>query len=339
MPITIMDPARKLNVSKTTVSCVLNDRKDPLISDSTRQRVMEAAQKMGYRPNRVARALATGRTYVVSLRTPNLYSPFYVQAIRYTESHLRASGYVMMASSSGTGDDCSGWPVDGILALDHARLMEFFIQENRLASVPLVNMGAGCIQYGGGMDCVDIDLYPASKEAVQHLVDSGRRRIIHLHTPGTDFEGDSRRTAYEEVMRNAGLESQLINMCCDEHDDLREISRRTVAQHVRAEGCPDGIFAANDEVALGAYRGLCDLGIRVPDDVALVGCDGIDDLKYLEVPLSTISLPVKEMCRTAWELLQRRMKDPSAPVQHVVLKPQLVIRESSRECSTSVRRW
>ena len=94
-------------------------------------------------------------------------------------------------------------------------------------------------------------------------------------------------------------------------------------------------YAINDEVALGVYRALREMKLRVPHDVALIGCDGIEDTEYLECPLSTIVLPSEEMCRLAWQMLQERIENPALEPRHVVLMPHLAIRESTRRASTS----
>jgi LacI family transcriptional regulator len=94
-------------------------------------------------------------------------------------------------------------------------------------------------------------------------------------------------------------------------------------------GGVDALFCNNDDLALGAYRGLREAGLRVPDDVMLVGCDGIEDMQFLEQPLTTIAIPVEEMCALAWRFLRRRIENPDTPLQHALLQPTLVVRESS----------
>jgi DNA-binding LacI/PurR family transcriptional regulator len=126
-------------------------------------------------------------------------------------------------------------------------------------------------------------------------------------------------------MQAAGLRREYIVAV----DQSRAAAAAAVAAHVEQFGLPDAIFCHNDEMALGAYRSLRLLGVRVPDEVALVGCDGIEDTEYLEVPLTTLRQPLEEMCRLACEFLQRRMAQPDIPVQSAVLLPQLVVRESS----------
>jgi DNA-binding LacI/PurR family transcriptional regulator len=102
-----------------------------------------------------------------------------------------------------------------------------------------------------------------------------------------------------------------------------------IQDYGRDHGRPEAIFCHSDDVALGIYRGLCDAGISVPGNIALAGCDGIEDTEYLECPLTTLVQPVAEMCATAWGFLQMRLEDWTRPAQHAVLRPRLAIRESS----------
>lgn len=110
----------------------------------------------------------------------------------------------------------------------------------------------------------------------------------------------------------------------------RDPARTAVTEHLRRHGCPDGLFCRNDEMAVGAYRAFCDLGIRVPEDVALVGCDGIEEAEYGYCPLSTIVQPFAQMCEAVWQLLARRMQPPDTPLEHIVLPAYLAVRHSPR---------
>jgi LacI family transcriptional regulator len=112
-------------------------------------------------------------------------------------------------------------------------------------------------------------------------------------------------------------------------EQQRTIARQLIQDYIREHGCPEAIFCHSDDVALGIYRGLCDMKIRVPEDVALVGCDGIQDTEYLECPLTTLVQPVAAMCATAWQFLIQRMDHAATKTQKTKLKPKLVIRASS----------
>jgi len=112
-------------------------------------------------------------------------------------------------------------------------------------------------------------------------------------------------------------------------EQQRPIVRDLIKKYVAENGCPDAFFCHSDDVAIGIYRGLCDLKLRVPQNAALIGCDGIQDTEYLECPLTTIVQPVEEMCAKAWQFLLERLEQPDSKKQGIVLKPKLEIRESS----------
>jgi DNA-binding LacI/PurR family transcriptional regulator len=329
MPVTQADVAKAANVSSTTVSRVVNNADDLFISEKTRARVLDVVHKMGYRPNHAARALATGRTNVVALWMPGLAASYFSQVIHCVQREIRQDGFEMIASEYGeqtgwmSGEmGASAWPVDGILIHNGGEWLRTVLKENPMGDKPLVSMGSSPAGVG---DTVEISLRSATREAVRHLVDGGRRRVANLLSRATNCPGDQRRDAYAAVVEDAGLRPEFI--VCD--GATRSSAREALCDYVGRHGRPDGIFCANDDLAIGAYRGLRDLGIRIPDDVALVGCDGIEDTKYMDPPISTIVQPVEEMCSIAWQFLRERIEAPERELQKVVLKADLIVRESS----------
>jgi len=208
---------------------------------------------------------------------------------------------------------------EGILVVDVREPLARFLEMSPSFHRPLVVMGALCIT---SVDHVRIDLHRGAVEAVQHLVANRQGPIVALMYT----ERDPRTEAYREVMAQAGRPAEVVPI----PDETRPSNRRLVVDYVRSRGCPSAFFCQNDDVALAAYRALCDCGIRVPDDVALVGCDGIEDSEYLPVPLTTIIHPVEEMTALAWQFLADRMSDPTRPVQSATIPSRLVVRESSR---------
>ena len=172
------------------------------------------------------------------------------------------------------------------------------LEQNLPAKAPIVNLGLQC---EGNLDFVKIDLHRAARDAIQYLVQSGRRRIAYL-----SLGEDERYQAYMEVLQEAGLQPEWIP--CPEW--TRANVRETIKRHVREHGCPEAIFCCNDEGAIAALRGLREMGRRVPEDAWLVGCDGIEDLEYLDAPISTIVSPMEDVCVTAWGFLRNRMRDP-----------------------------
>jgi DNA-binding LacI/PurR family transcriptional regulator len=162
---------------------------------------------------------------------------------------------------------------------------------------------------------------------MRHLIKTGRRRIVHATFVRQETPTASRRVGYARAMAQARLKPEYLYYPLSEQQ--RATVRQLIRDFVKTNGCPDAIFCHSDDVALGIYRGLCDLGIRVPDQVAIVGCDGIQDTEYLEVPLTTLVQPVVELCDASWKFLTQRIEHPQTKRQQIVLKPTLAIRESS----------
>lgn len=332
MASTITELASRLKLSKGTVSRILNNTNAPF-SEETRRRVFSMAEEMGYQPNPVARALVTGRTGFIALWMRDLLSSYHAHVAHYMEAALEQHGfYVTVAlfceGHIQYGPDSRVRPgrsiplgVDGIIAHETNFPNANDPQRQR---APVISTGA---YYDPEYrDFVGIDLFPAAIEAVQHLIATGRKRVALLTVNLPWQGGDARFRAYKQVMQEAGLPLEFI----ESPVEYRPSTRKAVRDYITEKGMPQAIFCHNDEMAIAAYRALCDLGIRVPDDIAIVGCDGIEDTEYLATPLSTIAQPFEALCETTSRFLERRINDPEAPPQRIVLTPTLLLRESSQ---------
>ena len=329
-----VDVARLAGVSQATVSYVLTGRKDQTIREETRRKVMDAAQALGYRPNLAARALATGQTRMIALWVPYSYHSVFSHIIEQIillakESHFRV---VIVQTAGETGETLgpggllSEWHVDGILAFDATRLVEELL-DRHVGLPPIVSFGPAC---SDRTDHVGVNLYEGSLTAVRHLHEIGCRRIAYAGYEQRLLISEPRYSAYHTVMRETGREPLLIPLLRGEYDD----SYSAIHAHVAAFGCPDGLFCWNDEAAIGANRAFADLGLRVPEDVALIGSDGIRETRYSVPTLSTMAQPFEATCRLAWDYLQRRLKDPSLPPQHALLPMRLEKRASTSRAHT-----
>lgn len=318
--------ARALGISRQLVTFALAGY--PQVSAKSRDRILAAAREMGYRPNPHARALRRKRTNIAALWIPDQISTHYAHVTRELNHLVKESRFELIISEVGAADQShilSHVPVDGIIAVDSLLPVEGHLKTSSAKSIPVVSMGA----YGSNKtDYVQVDLLSGTSEAMTHLIESGYRRIAHATFAIKDSPQANRRLGYLRAMRKAGLEPEFIYYPFSERQ--RPITRQLIQDYVREHGCPEAIFCHSDDAAIGIYRGLCDIKVRVPEQVALVGCDGIVDTEYLECPLTTLVQPVSEMCSTAWRFLLERLEKPSAPVQRAVLKSHLVIRESSR---------
>lgn len=325
MRVTAKQIAKHLGISPSTVSRVLNGRGESFISETTRQRVLDAAREMGYRPHYAARALVTGRTQTIALWMYSLCTSFHAHVAHLMQKILYRDSYHCLIAPVDYLD-ASTYPadgqVDGIIAHECVDCIRSFLQTP--CSMPLVSMGS---YYVTDCDHVGIDLFAGASEALRHLLDTGRRRIAYLVNTSSYHEGEPRGEAYRFVMEQMGLPVEVIFAV----DQSRWETYNGVKQYLQHHKVPDAIFCHNDQMAMACYKCLRDMGIRVPDDVALVGCDGIEEAEFLETPLSTIVQPLEEMCQLAWLFLQRRLQQPALPIQRAILKPHLVVRASSQQ--------
>ncbi|HEX5323416.1 MAG TPA: LacI family DNA-binding transcriptional regulator [Capsulimonadaceae bacterium] len=323
--------AKQAGVSSATVSRVLSGSR-VRIAPETRQRVQEIANDLGYAPNRAARALVTGRTQTLALWAVNLRSPFSAQVIYNVSQELARHEYDLMIAAAQSSHSCLktahllSWPIDGIFALDLPRAAVPGLNKSLLGGKPFVSLGGYISQES---DYVHVDFQAQVMEAIRHLFAVGCRRIAYLVPDWFEWfrhAGDPRLCGYDTVICDAGKKPEYIAI----PDERRRSVAPALTEYINCNGCPDGLFCFNDDMAIGAYRALKDLGRRIPDDVALIGCDGIEDTLYFDPPITTIAQPLEQMCMVAWAFLERRIRDNDLPLQQITVQPRLEIRQSSR---------
>jgi LacI family transcriptional regulator len=335
MAVTMMDIAKRLEISAATVSRVLSGKGTGYISSGTRERVLEAARAMGYRPNRVAQGLVSGKTKVFALWLRNSDAPFYAKMPRVLAELGMHAGYEMILSGyrdrggetlpPGAEEyDINAWPVDGIIAADCPKRVEQYRQWNPVGGAPIVMVAT---DENPEVDSIAFDHEVGVEAAMQHLIKIGCQRIVHLTAwCSVSAVQRCRQKVYERVISEAGL-AKRVSVAADE-------TRATAREHVKklwSEAKFDGLFCINDDVAIGAHRGLADIGVTVGKDVALVGCDDIETAGYMTPSLTTIQQPVEAMCTRAWEMLEQRWAEPKAPLQQERIMPTLVVRESTSQ--------
>lgn len=334
MRTTIRDIARNLNLSHSTVSKVLNGRSDAFISDATRSRVSEEATRLRYRPNHAARALATGKTNLIGLCVGD-FNTYSTSVVNLVEEHLQRRGLQMIVQRI-LNLECSGkileWPLDGLLVLDFPDHITI-IGEAMQNQIPIVSMGSYSAEL---VDHVALDLFTGAVEAMSRLIKQGYTRIIYVTSEWGNRVGEARHDAYFQQLEEAGLEAETIMVDGPTREAAyAALTRDAVVARLRDELAADRkktvLFCFNDEIALGVYRALLEGGLRVPGDVALVGCDDSRDIQYLECPLSSISYSISDLCAVGVDLLEKRIQNPGRGLQRAVVASRFIERKSSSE--------
>lgn len=324
--VTQLDIARKLGISRQLVTFALANY--PQVSPASRKLIQATALKMGYQPNPHARALKEGKTGIVALWLPNQISSHFDHVTREMTRLVKKDHFELIVSEVGAATASqvlSHVPTDAIFMLDAPRQVLADLSTLPHPKVPMISMGAsGCPK----MDCVKVDLFRGAREATRHLIQAGCRRIAHMTFIREGVDEQERREGYLATLKQAGLKPEFIYYPLSY--DQRPMVRKLIQDYIHKQGCPDAIFCHSDDVAVGVYRGLCDMGIRIPTDVALIGCDGIQDTEYLECPLTTLIQPVQDMCAAAWQFFKNRTATPGRKPQQLLLRPALIPRESTR---------
>jgi LacI family transcriptional regulator len=291
--ITIKDVARAAGVSVATVSRVQNG--SALVKETTRRRVGEVAERMGYTPNGAARSLITSRTNTLGVLLPDLYGEFFSEVIRGIDQAAQRHGHHLLVSSS--HDDRSAVEtalrsmrgrVDGLIVmwpdLDEAGVPSL------PAGFPVVLLNAPFGPYG--FDVITVANYDGAYAMVDHLLDLGHRRIAIIKGIEGNADAAERLRGYRGALASAGLGAAAIEVAglFDEASGFRaanELLRRQIR--------PSAIFAANDAMAIGALSALRQAGLRVPDDMALAGFDDIPMARYLDPPLSSVHVDISAL--------------------------------------------
>jgi len=334
MPVRLVDIARDLGVSAVTVSKVLRGHTD--IGPATSARVLKRARELGYRPDLTARALVTGRTGLLGMVVPDLVHPFFSQVAEALARALRPAGRSLVIASSGEDPALEREEIDQLLARRVDVLLIASAQPDASAFRRLDAQRARYILVdrrfeGHAAHFVGIDDARAGELAAAHLIDQGCRRIAHIPGPALS-PAAGRLAGYKRALAAAGLpvpRGGVTKRVGDVDGDAggHAMMRGLLALTPR----PDGVFCYNDPIAAGAVRAILDAGLRVPEDIAVVGCGNIRYGEMLRVPLSTVDQDCaglgREVAKLALEL--ERARAPVAP-RTVLLQPSLVVRASSR---------
>jgi LacI family transcriptional regulator len=335
MATTLKDVARDLGVSVITVSKVLRDHPD--ISEGTRKRVLKRVKELDYQPNYAARALITGRTFTVGLVVPDLLHPFFAIVAKAISKEIQTKGYSLLISSSDEEPELEQKEIHHLLARRVDVMIVASVQHTMqnlraLATqkIPYILLDRNLA--GLRSNFVGVDDQAVGYLATSHLIEQGCERIAHIQGPEVStaagrLEGYKKALATHQMASAAGY----VVPIGPSGDHRGEEAGYDAARHLLSlRKRPDGIFCFNDPVAMGAMRAILETGMRIPEDIAVVGCGNVSYADFLRVPLSSVDQDSarigKAAATMALKLAQSRAQ-PAAKTQ--LIEPHIVVRASS----------
>jgi LacI family transcriptional regulator len=331
MSVTLADIARELGLSKMTVSRAINN--DPLVNPKTRERVLEISRRLNYQPNIFARALATNRSHLIGVIVPDLMHSYFAEILHGIGVVARASKLQIVIGNSEEHVDREISEVEALRSRTDGLIIAPCLSQSKMnlyrqmiendTKIVLIDRTLE------GLNCpmVSTDDVQVGLLATEHLIGLGHRKIGHLRGTATSTS-KKRLEGYKKALEKNGVDfdKSLVRECGLMESD----GYKTMKAWIKEGNLPTAIFAVNDPSAIGAMQALDEAGIKIGEDLAMVGGGNIHYGDMLRVPLTTVSWSRGEMGQSAARLLIQMIegKGKDAHDQKIILSPSLVIRRS-----------
>ena len=332
MNITIYDVAREANVSMATVSRVVNG--NPNVKPATRKKVVEVIDRLGYRPNAVARGLASKKTTTVGVIIPDIASPFFAELARGIEDIATMYKYNIILSNSDQNiekelhllNTMLGKQVDGIVFMG-GNIKAEHVEEFKKSPVPIVL--AGSIEETGEIPSVNIDYQQATFDAVSTFVEKGHKNIAFVIGPLIEpINKDKKLEGYKQALNDAGIEYN--EKLVVEGDYTYDSGLEAIERILELDTKPTAILVGSDEMALGVIHGAFDRGYSVPEDFEVISSDNTRLTLMVRPQLTTIVQPLYDIGAVAMRLLTKYMNKENVDENIVVLPHRIENRNSTK---------
>ncbi len=317
-------------MSVTTVSNVV--RGWPHIASDTRSRVAQAIEELGYEPHPLARWLRTGRTQAIGFIVPDIANPHFASLASIAEDIAQEHGYSVLVLNTHDDEVREAQGVrlltnglgDGILIVQTTNALQT-TDLLQTITVPVVAIDRVPNSFTGAF--CNVDNLEVARLALEHLHKLGHRRIAHLAGPATALSARDRSEGYRHFVEGHGLDYLYISP----NGSQWSVQEGLLAMRALLDQAerPTAIFASNDRMAVGAAHAIRERGLRIPEDISLVGVDDIEISQHFNPPLTTVRQPVSEMARTGIEMLLQLIRGEAPAELHVTLSPLLVVRAST----------
>jgi DNA-binding LacI/PurR family transcriptional regulator len=329
MSVTLEEIAKAAGFSIPTVSRALTNSKYP-VSPATRKRILEVAQAMGYKPNMAARSLRTDQTNAVGIIVDDILSPFVPPIVRGIQDYLKQFDYLGLIINSDWDSAVEqdaintllSRPVDGIIFVESPHVVvDEALKQSEKPYIFVHRLFGSTIR-----NSVVPDDHHGAMLAVRHLFALGHRRIAYINGPEGWHSAQRRLDGYKDELAAHSLD---IDPTLIQSGDWEYEGGYAAAKNLLAlEKPPTAIYSANDLMALGAICAIQDAGLNVPKDIAIVGYDNRDFTKIFRPRITTVSMPVYEMGRTAADLLLKQIEEGCQDIDEIKVKGQLFVRET-----------
>ena len=333
------DIAEQLDLSVVTISKVL--RNHPDVSEETRNRVLQRMKEVDYRPNTMARSLVSGRSYLVGLVVPDLLHPFFAELAKVISAAVGKRGYSTIISSSEEDPELEAREIDHMTG---RRLDALIVASSGSDIQPFSRLERHGIPYvlidrelaGLSANFVGTNDEAAGRLATEHLIDQGCKTIAHIRGR-ENSTGVRRFEGYKRALQRNGIPYSDSLVVARSMVDIN--SERMGAEAMRLllkrRPVPDGVFAYNDPLAIGALEAILDAGLRIPEDIAVIGCGNLHYDRLLRVPLSSVDQDSQGMGDRTAEILLAILESKDRPQpRSIILEPSLVARASSMKRAT-----
>lgn len=333
----IKDVALEAGVSIATVSHVINNTKP--VSDELTLKVSKAIKKLNYHVTPVARSLKSGKTMTIGVIITNFNRVFFTQVLKGIQSEVKSQGYHLLLSDTNDSyetektfiDMLEAQWVDGIILDSSAPTdsEEYFDRLQKLGysgkHIPVISIERSLTQYG--IDSVSVDNLCGGRLATEHLLACGCQNIVHIKGPQYSQMVQERFLGYQDALKAAGLP---LNPAFVLSGDFTPLSGYVETKKLLTTNPNfDGIFAANDQMAIGAMKACLECGRNIPDDIKMVGFDNTFVSSLVSPALTTLDVPKYQMGQNAVRLLMKRISNKQSPVIHETMPLNLIQRTST----------
>lgn len=329
MTVRIKDVAELANVSNATVSRVLANK--PYIREEIRQRVLEAVETLGYQPDRVARTLRVQSSQIIGLIITDIQNPFFTALVRAVEDQAYAHQFAVFLCNSDESPDKESLYIDLMISERVAGVIVVPTRENsraidklRKAKIPMVLVDRQIHELE--IDTVIIDNFKAAHDLVAHLVDQGHHRIGAILASPEIATGFERYQGYVAALAERGIQvdPDLVRTGLPKE----VLGRQFVNELLDLPVPPTAIFTGNNLLTVGALHGIKDRGLIIPEDISIVAFDDMEWYSVITPTLTAVAQPTYELGWAAADLILRRIENFDKPIERVIYKPELRIRES-----------